>query len=326
MPPLLQPPPDPVVAFGPVPSRRLGRSLGIDHLPPKSCTYACVYCQLGPTLAMRATRREFYPPDAVVAAVERRVADLRRRGERIDVLTFVPAGEPTLDRHLGHLIRGLRPLGLPVAVISNASLVWQDEVRADLAEADWVSLKVDTVDPAVWRALDRPHGLLDLDRVLGGIRAFARAFGGTLVTETMLVAGTNDDDAGLAAIADYLAEVAPRTAYLAVPTRPPAVPTVRPPDADAVVRAVQLLRERLPAVECLLGYEGNAFAASGNAEADLLGITAVHPLREDAALDLLARCGADGVVLVRLVDAGELVASDYRGHTYYLRRLRRPDA
>lgn len=142
----------------------------------------------------------------------------------------------------------------------------------------------------------------------------------------MLVAGTNDDEARLAAVAEFLVEVAPRTAYLAVPTRPPAEPTVRPPDAVAVSRAYHLFRERLPAVECLLGFEGNAFAASGNAEADLLGITAVHPLREDAALDLLARCGADRVVLVRLVDAGELVASDYRGHTYYLRRLRRPDA
>jgi len=319
-------PQDHEIAFGPVPSRRLGCSLGIDHLPPKTCSYACIYCQLGPTLRMRAERTAYAAPESVAEAVRTKLADLRRRGEDVDVLTFVPAGEPTLDAHLGDEIRALRPLDVPIAVISNASLVWRPDVRADLAEADWVSLKVDAVDPATWHALDRPHGGLSLDAILDGARAFARGYGGTLVTETMLVAGVNDDPAHLDAVASFLADLAPRTAYLAVPTRPPAVTGVRPPDEAAVNRAFQLFAARLDAVACLLGYEGNAFAASGDAEADLLGITAVHPMREDAVADLLRRSGADRCVVRRLVHDGRLVATRYAGHTYYVRRLRRWDA
>jgi wyosine [tRNA(Phe)-imidazoG37] synthetase (radical SAM superfamily) len=309
-----------------VPSRRLGRSLGIDHVPPKTCSYACVYCQLGPTLRMQVDRRAFAPPEEVAGAVRARVADLRRRGEAVDALTFVPAGEPTLDANLGAEIRALRPLGVPIAVISNASLIWRADVRADLAAADWVSLKVDAVDPAIWHALDRPHGSLSLDAILDGARAFARDFTGTLVSETMLVAGVNDDPEHLDAVAGFLAELAPRTAYLAVPTRPPAVPGVRPPDEAAVNRAFQVFAARLPVVECLLGYEGNAFSASGDAEADLLGITAVHPMREDAVAELLRRSGAEHDVVRRLVDDGRLVAARYGDHTFYVRRLKRTGA
>jgi wyosine [tRNA(Phe)-imidazoG37] synthetase (radical SAM superfamily) len=139
----------------------------------------------------------------------------------------------------------------------------------------------------------------------------------------MLVAGVNDDPAHLDAVAGFLAELAPRIAYLAVPTRPPAVPGVRPPDEAAVNRAFQIFAARLPEVECLLGYEGNAFSASGDAEADLLGITAVHPMREDAVAELLRRCGAEHDVVRRLVDDGRLVAARYGDHTFYVRRLKR---
>lgn len=316
-------PADLEIAFGPVPSRRLGRSLGIDTIPPKTCSYACIYCQLGATLRMQLERRTFYDPDAVAAAVTARVDALRKAGEPIDALTFVPAGEPTLDANLGREIRSLRSLGIPIAVISNASLISRAQVRLDLAHADWVSLKVDTVDPPTWRALNRPHHDLSLERILEGARVFACDFVGTLVTETMLVEGVNDGESQVTAVAAFLAELEPRIAYLAIPTRPPARRTVRPPDERTVNRAFQIFRERLPAVECLLGYEGNAFSSTGDAEVDLLSITAVHPMREDAVKALLARANADARLLRRLLDEGRLVETIYRGRRYYMRRLER---
>jgi wyosine [tRNA(Phe)-imidazoG37] synthetase (radical SAM superfamily) len=309
------------LAFGPVPSRRLGRSLGIGNVPPKSCSYSCVYCQVGRTPAEEIVPRAFWPPDEVVSAVSRRVQGLRERGEPVDALTFVPDGEPTLDRGLGAEIEGLRPLGLRIAVISNGSLLWREEVRSALARADWVSLKVDAVSEAIWRAVNRGHPSLRLDAVLDGMLRFAAEFTGELVTETMLIHDLNDGAASLEATAAFLERLGPRIAYVAVPTRPPAEAWVKPADEEAVDRAYQRFAERLPVVELLTGFEGTAFGSSGDAVADLLGVTAVHPMREDAALALLRRSGADESTLERLVAGGRLERVVYRDHVFYVRRL-----
>lgn len=311
------------LAFGPVPSRRLGRSLGMNNIPPKHCTYACVYCQLGRTPDMGIERRAFHDPEAIAAAVGERVDALRRRGERLDYLTFVPDGEPTLDARLGDSIERLRPLGVPIAVISNASLVGRRDVRDDLARADWVSLKVDAVDTETWRRIDRPHGGLDLAAILDGIHAFAAAFRGRLVTETMLVEGLNDGDDALQSVAAFLGTVAPETAYIAVPTRPPAEPWVRAPDEARVQRAHHWFSERVSGVELLIGYEGDAFSSTGDPVRDLLGITAVHPMRREAVERLLAESGATWDVVEGLMRAGELVEVGFGDAAYYLRRIRR---
>jgi len=310
-----------VIAFGPVPSRRLGQSLGINHIPPKACTYSCVYCQIGRTTQMQVGRQAFYPVGEGVRAVEEQVQRAKAHGEAIDYMAFVPDGEPTLDANLGRAIEGLRPLGIPIAVISNASLLWQQDVRADLMGADWVSLKVDAVDERAWRRVDRPRGSLDLAAILEGALAFARSFQGTLVSETMLVAGVNDGVEQLEGIASFLGKLRPATAYLAVPTRPPAEGWVRAPDEGTLNRAYQIWSETVERVEYLIGYEGDAFAFTGDVEADLLSITAVHPMREDAMRAFLARAGAGWGVMTQLVMEDELVEATYGGHRFYVRRL-----
>ncbi len=310
-----------MIAFGPVPSRRLGHSLGINNIPPKVCTYACVYCQLGRTPKLQVDRRPFYEPDEIVRVVGDKVAGTREAGEPIDYLTFVPDGEPTLDIHLGRAIELLRSLGLPIAVISNASLIWRREVRDELMGADWVSLKVDAVEEEIWRRVNRAHGRLELASILEGALAFAREYTGELVTETMLVAGVNDGEEHLGAIAGFLARLQPHRAYLSVPTRPPAEPWVRVPEEQVVNRAYQLLQKGVGQVEYLIGYEGNAFASTGDVEEDLLSITAVHPMREDAVRTLLARAGSNWAAVQRLVAQDRLVEVEYDGHRFYLRRF-----
>jgi wyosine [tRNA(Phe)-imidazoG37] synthetase (radical SAM superfamily) len=314
------------IAFGPVPSRRLGRSLGINNIPPKSCSYACVYCQVGRTVELIAERRAFYPPEEVVHQVETQVREVRERGETIDFLTFVPDGEPTLDVHLGREIAGLRSLGIPVAVISNGFLVDRSDVQSDLLRADWVSLKVDGVREDTWRRVNRPHRRLRLDDQLQGGLRFSRRLSGTLATETLLVAGLNDDEAQVDDLGRYLEALGPDVAYLSVPTRPPAEPWVRPPGDDVVFRAWQSLATRLPGtrVELLIGDEGNAFASTGDARADLLAITAVHPMREDAVADLLARTGQGWPVVEELVRDGRLARREHAGRTFFVRRFARP--
>jgi len=141
----------------------LGRSIGINHIPPKTCSYACVYCQVGRTSRLRTARCAFYPEDDIVAHVQRKVSAARAAGEEIDYLTFVPDGEPALDISLLGAIERLKPLGIKIAVISNGSLLWRTDVRAALAQADWVSVKVDAVRADVWRRINRPHRSLWLD-------------------------------------------------------------------------------------------------------------------------------------------------------------------
>jgi len=312
-----------MIAFGPVPSRRLGRSLGINNIPPKMCTYSCVYCQLGRTAGMEIQRRAFYGPDEVVRAVQDKVQGARESGETIDYLTFVPDGEPTLDIDLEHEIELLRPLGIRIAVITNASLIWREDVRRALSKADWVSLKVDSTSEKAWHRIDRPQGTLRLASILDGMVAFAETYEGELVTETMLVEGVNDSDEQIGEIADFLSLLRPATAYLSIPTRPPAEAWACPPAEQTIVRAYQLLSQRVDRVEYLIGYEGNAFALTGAVEEDLLSITAVHPMREEAVGRLLARANADWPVVRRLIAGQELIETSYEGHKFYMRNLHR---
>lgn len=309
------------LVFGPVPSRRLGRSLGINNVSPKTCSYSCVYCQLGPTSKMRIKRRPFHTPEEVVKAVRSRLLDAQRRGEEVDYLTFVPGGEPTLDAGLGQEIKGLKDLGLPIAVITNASLLYREDVREELSWADWVSLKADAGREATWKRINRPHKALFLEEIQAGILEFAHIFSGTLTTETMLVFGMNDSLKELCLIASFLEEVKPDVAYLSIPTRPPTESWVNPPAEEVLVQAYAIFAEHLPRVELLIGYEGNAFAASGDGVEDLLSITAVHPMREEGVRELLAEDGASWKVVEDLMKAGVLVRLEYGGHKFYLRAL-----
>jgi wyosine [tRNA(Phe)-imidazoG37] synthetase (radical SAM superfamily) len=199
--------------------------------------------------------------------------------------------------------------------------MWRQDVREDLMGADWVSLKVDAVQEGVWHQIDRPHGRLELARILEGALAFARSFRGHLVTETMLAAGINDSEHHLREISSFLARLAPITAYIAIPTRPPAEEWVRAPAEGVLNRAFQILGERLAQVEHLIGYEGDAFAFTGDVTGDLLSITAVHPMREDAVDAFLNRAGAKWEIVQRLLNAGRLVEAEYQDHRFYLRKL-----
>jgi wyosine [tRNA(Phe)-imidazoG37] synthetase (radical SAM superfamily) len=295
--------------------------LGINNIPPKVCTYSCVYCQLGRTIKMQVERRAFYKPGEILRDVQDKVEKAKEAGEAIDYLTFVPDGEPTLDLNLGREIESLRPLGIQIAVITNASLIWREDVREDLMKADWVSLKVDSTREEVWRKIDRPHRALQLASILSGMLEFAEAFRGKLVTETMLVEGVNDDDDLIREAACFLTRIRPATAYLAIPTRPPAEEWVRPPGEQAINRAYQVLSQKVEQAEYLIGYEGNAFAFTGNVEEDLLSITAVHPMREDAVSEFLTLAGTDWLTVRRLMARGQLIAMEYEGQKFYMRKL-----
>ncbi|MEA3548368.1 MAG: radical SAM protein [Thermodesulfobacteriota bacterium] len=310
-----------MIAFGPVPSRRLGRSLGVNNIPPKNCTYSCIYCQVGNIGKIQFERRELYRPEIIAQEVEKKVKKIMELGESIDYLAFVPDGEPTLDIHLGDEIDLLRPFGVKIGVISNASLIWREDVRRDLMKADWVSLKVDAVDKKIWRRINRPHRDLQLPVIQEGMLQFAREYTGELVTETMLVKNVNDSVDHIKDVANFLSQLRPTKAYLSIPTRPPAEKRVHPPSEEMLNAAYQILSSRLEDVECLFGYEGNAFSLTGNVEADLLGIVAVHPMREEAVREFLTKAGKGWSLVQNLIYRNLLFETEYEGQKYFMRRL-----
>jgi wyosine [tRNA(Phe)-imidazoG37] synthetase (radical SAM superfamily) len=309
----------PALVFGPIPSRRLGRSLGVNNIPPKFCTYSCVYCQIGVAGRTVNQRQAFYEPQRVYGEVARRVDTFGHLGEGVDYISFVPDGEPTLDINLGEEIGLIKSLGVKIAVITNATLLGLPDVRADLAKADWVSLKVDAASDDVWYRLNRPHKGLSLGSVRGGMLEFAREFAGDLMTETMLLEGYNDTDEEIRSIAALVKHIAPKKAFIGVPTRPPALGSVRPAAPRTINLAYQEFTQAGLRAELMVGYSGDPFSSTGTARADILSISAVHPMPEAGVRDLLSRSGEGWEVVEELVREGLLLEVEYLGEKHYLR-------
>lgn len=305
--------------YGPVPSRRLGRSLGINNIPPKTCSYSCVYCQLGRTSDMVVERKEYFDPEEVEERVAARVAEVEGKGERVDYLSFVPDGEPTLDINLGAEIAMLGEMGIPIAVITNASTIADSGVRKELCSADLVSVKIDSLDPTIWRKINRPHRSLSLEAILDGIGIFAEEFEGTLLTETMLLHGFGQ---AMEDVASFVSDLGVDRSYISVPTRPPAESTVRRPDERSLLDAYRAFRSKRIEVELLAGFEGSDFF-TGDLFNDILAITSVHPMREDAIREVLTRRGESWEPVDSLVREGKLLELEHEGHHFYIRSFKR---
>lgn len=306
--------------FGPVPSRRLGKSLGINLIPPKICSYSCVYCQLGRTRKMQIKRKKFYKPAEVKSKVSKVLDELTEKKEKVDYLTFVADGEPTLDLNLGETIEAIKELGVKTAIITNSSLITDERLADDLLKADWVSLKCDAVSENIWHKVDRPHGNLDLSKIKNGMKKFAGKFSGEFMTETMLIKDINDSQEELEKIADFIAELNPDRSYVAIPTRPPAEKGVTGPEPEKINMAVQIFKERGIRTEYLIGYEGNQFSSTGDIENDLLNITSVHPLKEEAVEELIRKCSSDWTEVKQLIEEDKIVETEFNGEKYYLRK------
>ncbi|MFK5968579.1 MAG: radical SAM protein [Candidatus Marithrix sp.] len=304
--------------FGPIPSRRLGRSLGINNIPPKSCSYYCTYCQVGPTENTEIQLRHFYGSKHLVTQVTKRVQQLREQGEDIDYLSFVPDGEPTLDADLGATIDQLRPLGIKIAIITNASLIENPQVRETLKKADWLSIKIDSVNPKIWQRVNIPHPSLKLNNILASILSFATEYEGTLVSETMLIKNRNVDKQSAYEIAEFIQRLKPKTAYFLIPTRPPAISSICPPDSEELQQFYNIISQKLTNIEYLTGYEGNLYTSTGDVAEDILSITAVHPMREEAIQELLIKHEANWEIIDDLLITGKIKLTEYQGNKFYV--------
>lgn len=311
-----------MISFGPIPSRRLGKSLGVNNIPPqKVCTYSCVYCQIGLTRQFSVTRQVFYDPDIIFREVKHHLEKLDKNNFP-DYLTFVSNGEPTLDINLGKSIGLLKKLGIPIAVITNASLLSDQQVRADLKFADWVSVKVDSGDEEIWKKINRPHPSIEFEKHIQGIFDFSKEFTGQLVTETMLVNEFNDTEELLMQTARLVSLIQPAKAYISIPTRPPAIKTVISPDGSVINKAYQIFKEANIETDLILGFEGTDTGFTGNAFEDIINICSVHPIREDTMKELLMKNKADITTLSTLLHNNLIQQLEYKSNRYFIRKFR----
>ncbi len=302
--------------FGPLPSRRLGQSLGVDPLPLKVCNWNCVYCQLGRTSPLTNERREFFPRESIVAEV--REALQAHRNGTIDWVTVVGSGETTLHAGLGWLLRQIKNLtGTPVAVITNGSLLYHAEVRADLSVADAVLASLDAGNAMLYRRINRPLSDLTFERLLDGLSAFRREYRGKLWIEVMLMRGINDSDTDLEEIAAVLKMIHPDQVHVSAPSRPPAEPNVSRPDEDRLRRAAEILGSDAQIIRTAPG----AFDLSScrNIEDAIIAIISRHPMSEEELRRTLERW-SPGLVeeaLQRLSASGEAQVVERCGQRFW---------
>jgi len=310
-----------MITFGPIPSRRLGRSLGINNIPSqKICSYSCIYCQVGITKKYSTTRTSFYNPSIIFDEVKKHLSQIKEN-DIPNYLTFVSNGEPTLDISLGESIDKLKSIGIPIAVITNASLLSIPEVRDDLNKADWVSVKVDSGNENVWKEINRPHANLNFNEYKNGLRLFAKEFKGKLNTETMLVKGINDHIEQLQETAQLIKEIKPTVSYISIPTRPPALKLVNKPIEESINQACHIFADNQLNPEMILGFEGTNTGFTGNAIEDIINICSVHPIREDTMKELLRKNQADPTILDTLVSNKYIQKVEYKSNIFYIRKF-----
>jgi wyosine [tRNA(Phe)-imidazoG37] synthetase (radical SAM superfamily) len=297
--------------YGPVPSRRLGYSLGVSPIPAKTCSYTCVYCQLGRTTTLEINRKSYYPRrdilDEIISLAH---------SSNPEIVTFAGDGEPTLCKDLGWLINQAKSsLDLPVAVITNGSLLHLPDVRRDLSEADLVLPTLDAGGQAVFKKINRPHRDIDFDTMLNGLIDFRKDYRGKIWLEIMLVKGVNDSKSELLKIKQAADRFRPDRIYVVVPIRPPAEDWVEPPDAEMILKAQRIFQKSIPLSE----REAGEFGLEGftDAKRAIIEIGSRHPLRKAQAIEIEKRLGMSGTV-EGMILAGELEEKEYEGETYLL--------
>jgi len=302
--------------YGPVASRRLGFSLGVDIVPFKTCTLDCIYCQLGSTGRTSVRRASWFPPEEILAQVRAAVGSDRR----IDVITFSGSGEPTLSRDIGSLIRAIKRLTrIPVAVLTNGTLLTRKNVRRDLAAADIVAPSLDAVPAALFRRVNRPHASLDNRRIVDGLVRFREEFRGEIRLEVMLVKGVNDSPSHIEAIKEAVARIRPDRVELNTVARPPADHRAGPLSPAELRR----IRAKLgPRAKIIASFAKRKQApGSGGLERALLATVARRPQTAEDISTALG-CHRDKVLkaLSSLLDRGRVRRLVYRGKTYFGKR------
>ncbi|MFW6284950.1 MAG: radical SAM protein [Bacillota bacterium] len=304
----------PSFIYGPIHSRRLGRSLGISPIPRLTCNMSCIYCQLGRITHMQKETEDFYPVSAIIDEFKATL----NQGVAFDAVSIVGDGEPTLYQSLGILIDQLKSLtDKPVVLITNGALLSRKAVRDMVRRADIIMPSLDATDEAQFKAINRPHPSLHFKSMLEGLKALSETFTGEIHMEIMLIKGFNDDEKSLKRFKALLETIRHEKLYLNVPIRPPAETYVEPPDESTLKKAEALLG----GIALNTLYKGGYASGKKDAYEALISIIARHPLNQfEVSSFLESRDEAEKPILERLEADRSIETVVYKGITTY--RLR----
>jgi wyosine [tRNA(Phe)-imidazoG37] synthetase (radical SAM superfamily) len=306
--------------YGPVPSRRLGLSLGVDIVPPKICTLDCVYCQLGRTTKSSTTRADFVDIGAVLAEIEAKL----KAGLKTDYITLGGSGEPTLNSRLGDLIDGIRRLtSVPVAILTNGTLLYRDDVRAECAKADVVAPSLDAGDDAVFQAVNRPNPDITIEKLVSGLEQFRREFQGQIWLEVFLIAGVNTDAEQIEKIKGLIQRVRPDKVHLNTAVRPAAEPDVLAVPREVLDRIARQIGGHCEVIgEAPAGRSGRQ---ETRAEADVISVLKRRPCTIQDICAGLGMTRHEAAKHVGHLQGMGMVCSEQRGDvTYFHIRLDTP--
>ena len=270
--------------YGPVPSRRLGFSLGVDILPYKACSFDCVYCQLGRTDRKADRRGRYFSSSDIVRQIKEAII----RNPQIDHITFSGSGEPTLNTGIGELIRMIKKTtDIPVVVLTNSSLLTRPSVRRALLAADIVVPSLDAATAASFRRVNRPLPSIKIDEIIKGLILFRREFQGRIWLEVMLVKGINDSPADIKALKKAVARIRPDKIQLNTVVRPPAEKWARPLSQGKLKRIKKDLGDR---AEVVVDFRRRPSSPGGqNLKKAILGIAGRRPVTLDDLTTSLGR-------------------------------------
>ena len=302
-----------VYVYGPVPSRRLGFSLGVDILPYKTCSLDCIYCQLGPTPRLTTRRRPYFPLKTVLAEIKEKIDS----GNQIDHITFSGSGEPTLNASIGRLIGGIKKMSaIPVAVLTNSTLLTDKKARRDILAADVVVPSLDAATEEGFIRINRPPAGLTAKKIIAGLIEFRREYKGRIWLEVMLVKGINDSPSEIRALKEAIARIKPDKVQLNTVVRPPAEDFARPLSIHLLEK---IRREMGPGTEVTAEFRKTQ---KGRRSEDLaeavLSMVRRRPVSlQDMALSLGKTATAVRISLAPLLRSRKIRARTHRGVIYY---------
>ena len=302
----------------------MGRSLGIDVIPAKTCSYDCIYCESGPTTRLSLERECFVEPGRVIRELEEYF--LHNPGSA-DVLTFSGAGEPTLYEPLEELVKDIKKRfpSLPLVVLTNGSMLWVPEVRRGLLMADRVVPSLDSATPDVFKTINRPHPRLDLSEIIEGLRSFSREYRGELHLEILLASGVNDHADELNVLRRIADDLKPRCIELNTIVRPPAHGSPKGLETSEMETAASFFpKESVRIVGCF--QTTGKSSEVDDLESRIERLVSRRPCTAPEMSDSLSAMeNAVGEALRRLLDIGTVERYIFGGREYYRSRSRRSD-